>query len=78
MNAAAADRAALHAALQDTLAMARQMQANLGTRERAARLPDWRGRAALWGLQARAEHLRAQLQAPARQCGASLYEGAHA
>lgn len=60
------DRAALHAALQDNLAMARQLQADLAVRECAAMATDWKGRALLWSLRARIDELRAQLQAPAR------------
>lgn len=59
------DRAALHAALQDNLAMARSLQANLAVRECAAMATDWNGRALLWSLRARIDELRAQLQAPA-------------
>lgn len=62
--AAAPDPAALHAALQDNLAMARQVQADLAVRECAAMAPDWRGRALLWSLKARIDELRAALQAP--------------
>jgi hypothetical protein len=67
MTAATPDRAALHSALQDTLAMARTAQAELAAlaeqalRDRAAPPPLGSGRALLWRLKARADELRAQI-----------------
>jgi hypothetical protein len=66
MTAATPDRAALHSALQDTLAMARAAQADLAVRECATMAPQWRGRALLWSLKARADELRAQISTSRR------------
>lgn len=60
---ASPQRAALHAALQDNLAMTRRLQADLAAREYARQAADWNGRALLWSLRARVDELRAQLQA---------------
>lgn len=57
------DSAALHAALQDNLAIARALQADLAVREAAAMAPDWRGRSLLWSVKARVDELRAQIAA---------------